>query len=244
MVKEAHVHGVSTRKVDDQVHALGGDAGISKSEASRLCEQLDEEMAAFRERPLSHLAFPYLLCDATYVKARVGPCVVSRAVVVSTGISAEDTREVLGIGNGDSDDAAFWTQFQRDKMQISSIALRRASHKARGEVGRTDLHFHDLLHTGLTLAASTGATTAELMRRAGHTSPDAALRYQHANAGPRSHARLETQHHSAGTKNPLMNQPGFDQRVLSLSSGVRYIDPRANRGNELPLGLAVELGRE
>jgi transposase-like protein len=111
VVMEAYVHGVSTRKVDDLVQALGVDAGISKSEVSRICAGLDEEMEAFRERPLSHLSFPYVLCDATYVKARVGGRVVSRAVVVATGIGIDGSREVLGIAIGDSEDAAFWTQF-------------------------------------------------------------------------------------------------------------------------------------
>lgn len=111
VVMEAYVHGVSTRKVDDLVHALGSDAGISTSEVSRICANLDEEMGAFRERSLSHNAFPYLLCDATYVKARVGGRVVSRAVVVATGIREDGGREVLGIAIGDSEDAAFWTEF-------------------------------------------------------------------------------------------------------------------------------------
>src|ERR1035437_223171 len=111
VVMEAYVHGVSTRKVDDLVSALGVDAGISKSEVSRICAALDEEMNAFRSRPLSHQAFPYLLCDATYVKARVGGRVVSRAVVVATGVAEDASREVLGISIGDSEDAAFWTEF-------------------------------------------------------------------------------------------------------------------------------------
>ena len=111
VVMEAYVHGVSTRKVDDLVSALGVDAGISKSEVSRICAQLDEEMIAFRGRPLSHLAFAYLLCDATYVKARVAGRVLSRAVVVATGVGEDGSREVLGISIGDSEDAAFWTEF-------------------------------------------------------------------------------------------------------------------------------------
>ena len=86
VVMEAYVHGVSTRKVDDLVGALGSDAGISKSKVSRICAGLDKEMGAFCTRPLSHRAFPYLLCDATYVKARVGGRVVSRAVVVMTSV--------------------------------------------------------------------------------------------------------------------------------------------------------------
>ena len=125
VVMEAYVHGVSTRKVDDLVQALGVDAGISKSEVSRICRALDEEMVAFRSRPLSHLAFAYLLCDATYVKARVGGRVVSRAVVVATGVGVDGTREVLGIDIGDSEDAAFWTQFLQSLRErgLSGVQL-------------------------------------------------------------------------------------------------------------------------
>ncbi|MHB1088186.1 MAG: IS256 family transposase [Acidimicrobiales bacterium] len=111
VIMEAYVHGVSTRKVDDLVTALGVDAGVSKSEVSRICAQLDEEMVAFRTRALSHLGFPYLLCDATYVKARVAGRVVSRAVVVAMGVGEDASRKVLGIAIGDSEDAAFWTEF-------------------------------------------------------------------------------------------------------------------------------------
>ena len=87
------------------------DAGISKSEVSRICAGLDEEMNAFGARDLSHRAIAYLLCDATYVKARVGGRVVSRAVVVATGVGQDDGREVLGVSIGDSEDAALWTEF-------------------------------------------------------------------------------------------------------------------------------------
>ncbi len=125
VVMEAYVHGVSTRKVDDLVAALGSDAGISKSEVSRICAQLDEEMNEFRSRPLSHLGFPYLLCDATYVKARVGGRVVSRAVVVATGVASDASREILGIAIGDSEDAAFWTEFLQSLRErgLSGVQL-------------------------------------------------------------------------------------------------------------------------
>jgi putative transposase len=96
VVMEAYVHGTSTRKVDDLVKALGVDAGISKSEVSRICAELDGEVAAFRSRPLAHTAFPYVFLDATYVKARVDSRVVSRAVVIATGVTADGGREVLG----------------------------------------------------------------------------------------------------------------------------------------------------
>ena len=85
VVMEAYVHGVSTRKVDDLVQALGLESGISKSEVSRICAGLDEELTGFRERSLAHVEFPYVFLDATYVKGRVNHQVVSRAVVVATG---------------------------------------------------------------------------------------------------------------------------------------------------------------
>jgi putative transposase len=89
VVMEAYVHGVSTRKVDDLVKALGVDSGISKSEVSRICVELDGEVAAFRSRSLAHTVFPYVVLDATYVKARVDSRVVSRAVGIATGVTAD-----------------------------------------------------------------------------------------------------------------------------------------------------------
>ena len=113
VVMEAYVHGVSTRKVDDLVQSLGLEAGISKSEVSRICSELDDGLEAFRTRPLGHVEFPYVFADATYVKGRVGGRVVSRAVVVATGVTATGDREVLGVEVGDSEDGAFWTAFLR-----------------------------------------------------------------------------------------------------------------------------------
>jgi putative transposase len=113
VVMEAYVHGVSTRKVDDLVAALGLEAGISKSEVSRICAELDQSLEAFRTRPLGHVEFPYVFCDATYVKARVGGRVVSQAIVVATGVTRTGDREVLGCDVGDSEDGAFWTAFLR-----------------------------------------------------------------------------------------------------------------------------------
>ena len=113
VIMEAYLHGVSTRKVDDLVRALGVDTGISKSEVSRICEDLDEEVAAFRGRSLKGDAYPYVFLDATYCKARVNRRVVSQAVVVATGVRADGHREVLGFDVGDSEDGAFWTAFLR-----------------------------------------------------------------------------------------------------------------------------------
>ena len=113
VIMEAYLHGTSTRKVDDLVKALGADSGISKSEVSRICADLDTEVAAFRDRTLAGMAFPYVFLDATYCKARVNHRVVSQAVVVATGVAADGHREVLGFDVGDSEDGAFWTAFLR-----------------------------------------------------------------------------------------------------------------------------------
>jgi putative transposase len=134
VVMEAYLHGVSTRKVDDLVKALGADTGISKSEVSRICADLDEEVGAFRDRSLADQRFPYVFLDATYCKARVNRRVVSQAVVIATGVRADGWREVLGFAVGDSEDGAFWTAFLR-------------SLKARG-LGGVQLVISDA-HTGL-----------------------------------------------------------------------------------------------
>ena len=87
VVMQAYVEGVSTRRVDDLVIAMGG-TGISKSEVSRICAQLDAEVAIWRTRTLDHIAFPYVFLDATYCKVRINQRVVSQAVVIATGVSA------------------------------------------------------------------------------------------------------------------------------------------------------------
>jgi putative transposase len=137
VIMEAYLHGVSTRKVDDLVKALGADTGISKSEVSRICADLDEEVGAFRDRSLAEVAYPYVFLDATYCKARVNRRVVSQAVVIATGVTADGRREVLGFDVGDSEDGAFWTAFLR-------------SLKARG-LGGVQLVISDA-HTGLKAA--------------------------------------------------------------------------------------------
>ena len=113
VVMEAYVHGVSTRKVDDLVRALGIEAGIGKSEVSRICGELDAVVRDFRGRRLDHTTFPYLFCDATYVKAHEGGRVVNKAVVIASGVTEHGTREVLGLAVGDSEDGAFWSEFLR-----------------------------------------------------------------------------------------------------------------------------------
>jgi transposase-like protein len=131
VVMEAYVHGVSTRKVDDLVKALGADSGISKSEVSRICAELDTELEAFRNRPLEG-EFPYVFVDATYIKARVRGRVVSRAVVIATGVRADGGREVLGVDIGDSEAGPFWQSFFRSLKArgLAGVQLVISDHHA------------------------------------------------------------------------------------------------------------------
>ncbi len=154
---EAYVIGTSTRKVDDLVHAIGADSGVSRSEVSRICADLDVEVAAFRDRSLVGMAFPYVFLDATFCKARGGgdrrgrgSRVTAQAVVIATGISADGRREVLGLDVGDSESGAFWTGFLR-------------SLKARGLDG-VQLVTSDA-HTGLKAAIGSVLLGAAWQRR-------------------------------------------------------------------------------
>ena len=111
VIQEAYIHGVSTRSVDDLVQAMGM-SGISKSQVSRLCEEIDEKVQAFLTRPIEG-DWPYLWVDATYVKVRQAGRVVSVAVIVAVGANAEGRREVLGMQVGPSEAETFWTEFLR-----------------------------------------------------------------------------------------------------------------------------------
>ena len=115
VVMEAYVSGVSTRSVDALVESMGAQSGISKSEVSRICAGLDERVNAFRNRTLGHVEFPYVYLDAVYIHVRDDALgqVVSRAVVVATGVTAQGNREVLGVDVGDSEAETFWTAFLR-----------------------------------------------------------------------------------------------------------------------------------
>src|ERR687898_117831 len=111
VIQEAYVHGISTRAVDDLVKAMGA-SGISKSQVSRLCAEIDGRVKAFLERPVEG-DWPYLWIDATYVKVRQNGRIVSVAVIVAVGVNSDGRREVLGLDIGPSEAETFWTAFLR-----------------------------------------------------------------------------------------------------------------------------------
>jgi putative transposase len=123
VVQEAYVLGISTRKVDDLMAALGG-CSISRSEVSRICALLDEELAEFRERPLDE-PYPYVWFDATYEKVRQGARIVSQAAVVAVGVRDSGEKSVLGLAIGASETEAFWLEFCRSlsRRGLSGVQL-------------------------------------------------------------------------------------------------------------------------
>jgi transposase-like protein len=119
VIQEAYVHGISTRAVDDLVKAMGM-TGISKSQVSRLCEEIDERVNAFLSRPIEG-EWPYLWIDATYLKTREAGRIVATAVILAVGVNSDGRREVLGIATGASEAEPFWTAFLR---QLADRGLR------------------------------------------------------------------------------------------------------------------------
>jgi putative transposase len=111
VIQEAWIQGVSTCKVDDLVQALGM-TGISKSQVSALCQDIDTRVLSFLERPLDG-EWPYLWLDATYIKVRQNGRIVSIAAIIATGVNQDGRREILGLGLGQSEAATFWIEFLR-----------------------------------------------------------------------------------------------------------------------------------
>jgi transposase-like protein len=112
VIQEAYIQGISTRSVDDLVKALGME-GISKSQVSRLCEEIDDRVHAFLDRPIEG-DWPYVWLDATYVKARRDHHIVSVAIIVAVGVNTDGRREVLGMTIGHSEAEPFWVEFLRN----------------------------------------------------------------------------------------------------------------------------------
>jgi putative transposase len=115
VVQEAWIGGVSTRRVDDLVQAMGL-AGISKSTVSKLCKDIDERVGGFLERPLEG-EWPYLWLDATYLKVREGGRIVSVAAIIAVAVSTEGKREIVGLGLGPSEAEPFWSTFLKGLLK-------------------------------------------------------------------------------------------------------------------------------
>ena len=125
VIQEAYIQGVSTRSVDDLVRAMGG-TGVSKSQVSRLCEEIDARVKAFLDRPLED-DWPYVWLDATYVKVRRNHRIISVAVIVAVGVNADGRREVLGMDIGPSEAEAFWTELPHANSDAAASGASSSS---------------------------------------------------------------------------------------------------------------------
>ena len=162
VIQEAYIHGVSTRAVDDLVQAMGM-SGVSKSQVSRLCAELDERVGAFLNRPIEG-EWPYLWLDATYIKVRQAGQIVSLAATIAVAVNTDGRREVLGMATGASEAETFWTDFLRSlarrglrgvKLVISDahVGLKAAASRVLGATAqRCRVHFmrNAMAHAGKT----------------------------------------------------------------------------------------------
>jgi transposase-like protein len=196
LVQEAYVHSVSTRKVDELVKALGM-GGISKSRVSELCEELDEEVERFRNRPLAG-AYAYVWVAATYVKARQDGRVTFTAVVIAVVVKGDSAeREVLGLDVGPSEDEAFWTSFLRSLVARGLSGVRLAtSDFHRGVKSAVEAIF---------VGASWQRCRAHLMRNALSLVPKAAQQMVRA------------------TIRAVFAQPDVQKRLRAVAAGLRRL---------------------
>ena len=162
VIQEAYIHGVSTRAVDDLMQAMGM-SGVSKSQVSRLCAELDERVGAFLNRPIEG-EWPYLWLDATYIKVRQAGQIVSLAATIAVAVNTDGRREVLGMATGASEAETFWTDFLRSlarrglrgvKLVISDahVGLKAAASRVLGATAqRCRVHFmrNAMAHAGKT----------------------------------------------------------------------------------------------
>ncbi len=134
VIQEAYIQGISTRSVDDLVKAMGM-SGISKSQVSRLCEDIDGRVKTFLDRPIEG-DWPYLWIDATYVKVRQNGRIVSVAVIIAVGVNSDGRREVLGMDIGPSEAETFWTGFLRKLARRGLRGVKLVISDARRHQGR------------------------------------------------------------------------------------------------------------
>lgn len=207
VIMTAYVTGTSTRKVDDLVRALGCEAGVSKSTVSRICREIDGQVAVVRDRRLDHTTFPYVWLDATYVKARLAGQVVSRAVVVAVGVTADGNREVLGLDVGDSEDEVFWTAFLRGLRQRGLSGVRLVVSDA---------------HAGLKAAIGRVLQNSSWQRCRVHLTRNL---LHHV---PKSHAEMV-----AALVRTIFAQTDADTTRAQLREVVDHLSPRFRKASEL-----------
>jgi transposase-like protein len=224
VVQEAYVHGVSTRSVDDLVKAMGM-TGISQSQVSRLCAEIDEKVKAFLSRPFEG-DWPYLWIDATYVKVRESGRIVSAAVIVAVGVNSDDRREVLGMAIGPSEAEPFWTEFLR---KLARRGLRGI------KLVISDAHEGIKAAVGKVLHASWQRCRVESLKKFGRTDSVIASDSRSAGAG---HAGTQGAG-STGAAHHWLGRQG--RRVVAAFIGAAFVQDDAEAARTQWLQVADQL---
>ena len=149
VIQEAWIGGVSTRRVDELVQAMGM-TGISKSTVSKLCKDIDERVHAFLKRPLTG-EWPYLWLDATYLKVREGGRIISVAAIIAMAVNTEGRREIVGLHIGPSEAEVFWSDFLKDLVRRGLTGVKRDCQDFRvwaGIMGKKESHYVPTQGTG------------------------------------------------------------------------------------------------
>ena len=255
VIQEAYVHGVSTRAVDDLVRAMGG-GGVSKSQVSRLCAEIDERVRAFLERRIEG-RWPYLWLDATYLKVREDGRIVSRAVIVAVAVNEDGRREVLGVATGPSEAEVFWTKFLRSladrglrgvKLVIADDhkGLRAAAGRVFGATSqRCRVHWarNALAHVG---AKHRGAVSAMLKTIFAQESKAGAVKQwgEVADALRVRHAKLgEMMDASRDDVLAYMDFPREHWPQIASTNPLERLNREIKRRSEVTSVNVVELGR-
>ena len=205
VIQEAYIQGVSTRSVDDLVQAMGM-SGVSKSQVSRLCGEIDDKVNGFLDRSLEG-DWPYLWLDATYVKVREAGRIVSVAVTVAVAVNDQGRREVLGMAIGASEAEAFWTEFLRSLVRRGLRGVKLVisdDHKGLKAAATRILGAHG------SAAACTSPATCWPMpaSRAGASSPPS--------SPPPSPRRTPTARRSSGARSPTSSGPRWPKLAVLM----------------------------
>ena len=134
VIMEAYINRVSTRKVDALVSALGSQGGIFKSQVSRICQEIDQQVQTFLNRPLQENGYAYVYMDATYLHGRLGKALqlCSRDVFVAMGVNVDGRRELLGLKVGDSESEGFWSEFIASLKELGLTGVKLVISDAHG----------------------------------------------------------------------------------------------------------------
>lgn len=242
VIQEAWINGVSTRRVEELVQAMGM-SGISKSQVSKLCKEIDERVGSFLDRPLEG-EWPYLWLDATYLKQRQGGRIVSVAAIIAVAANTDGKREIIGLSIGDSEAMVFWMEFLRSlakrglkgvKLVISDAheGLKAAIQKALSGATWQRCRVHTTRNLLARVPKAQASRLAALLREA-FTAPNAEKAHAAwrgvADAARASHPKLaEAMDEAEDDVLAYMDFPAAHRSKLHSTNGLERLNKEVKR---------------